>query len=59
MSCNSNLFYISYFNFLCNCFLKFVAHKINSEMVKSGMVKLTGRENADVANADVRVGWML
>jgi hypothetical protein len=59
MSCNSNLFYISYFNFLCNYFLKFVAHKINFEMVKSGMVKLTGRENADMANADVRVGWML
>jgi hypothetical protein len=35
-------------------FLKFIAHKINSEMVKSGMVKLTERENTDVA-----VGWML
>jgi hypothetical protein len=26
---------------------------MNSEMVKSGMVVLTGREKADMANADV------
>jgi hypothetical protein len=29
---------------------------MNSEMVQSGMVVLTGRENADVADADVAVG---
>jgi hypothetical protein len=28
-------------------------------MVKSGMVVLTGIEKADVANADVTVGWIL
>jgi hypothetical protein len=27
------------------CFLKFVAHELNSEMVKSGMVLLTERED--------------
>jgi hypothetical protein len=40
-------------------FLKFVVHELNSEMVKSGMVVLTGREKADVADADVLVGWKL
>jgi hypothetical protein len=35
-----------------DCFLKFVDHELNSEMVKSGMVVLTGRENADMT-----VGW--
>jgi hypothetical protein len=29
------------------CFLKFVVHKLNSEMVKSGMVVLTEREKTD------------
>jgi hypothetical protein len=28
-------------------------------MVKSGIVMLTGREKADVADADVAVGWKL
>jgi hypothetical protein len=28
-------------------------------MVKSGMLVLTGREKADVAYADVAVGWKL
>jgi hypothetical protein len=32
---------------------------MNSEMVKSGMVVLTGREKADMANADVAMSWML
>jgi hypothetical protein len=32
-----------------NCFLKFVIHELNSEMVV-----LTGRENADIT-----VGWKL
>jgi hypothetical protein len=37
-----------------DCFLKFVDHELNSEMVKSGMVAMTRRENADVT-----VGWKL
>jgi hypothetical protein len=37
-----------------DCFLKFVDHELNSEMVKSRMVVLTGRENADMP-----VGWKL
>jgi hypothetical protein len=36
------------------CFLKFVVHEINSEMVKSGMVVLTRREKTDVT-----IGWIL
>jgi hypothetical protein len=36
------------------CFLKFVVHKLNSEMVKSGMVLLTEREKINVS-----VGWKL
>jgi hypothetical protein len=28
-------------------------------MVKSGIVVLTGRENSDVTDADVTVGWIL
>jgi len=28
-------------------------------MVKSGIVMLTGREKADVTDADVAVGWKL
>jgi hypothetical protein len=52
------------FNLLCNfCFqvlcafqiLKFVVHEINFEMVKSGMMVLTGREKANVADGDVAV----
>jgi hypothetical protein len=43
---------------ICNqiklvCFLKFVVYKMNFEMVKSGIVVLTGRENADVTVAYV------
>jgi hypothetical protein len=38
---------------ICNqiklvCFLKFIIHKMNFEMVKSEVVVLTGRENSDV-----------
>jgi hypothetical protein len=40
-------------------FLKFVVHEINFEIVKSGMVVLTGREKADVTDANMTVGWML
>jgi hypothetical protein len=43
----SHLFYILYFKFLYNCFLNFVVQKINSKMVKSGMVVLTEREKVD------------
>jgi hypothetical protein len=32
---------------------------MNSEMVKSGMVVLTGREKADMVNADVAMSWVL
>jgi hypothetical protein len=41
------------------CFLKFVVYKIKFKIVKSVMVLLTGRENADVTNANVAIGWML
>jgi hypothetical protein len=40
---NSNLFYMLYFKFLYNYFLKFIVYKINFEIVKSGMVNLTER----------------
>jgi hypothetical protein len=33
-------------------FLKFIIHKINCEMVKSVMMVLTDRENADATNTD-------
>jgi hypothetical protein len=36
-------------------FLKFIVHKINSEIIKFRMVLLTRRENADVINADMTV----
>jgi hypothetical protein len=36
------------------CFLNFVIHGMNSKMVV-----LTGRENANMVNADMTVGWML
>jgi hypothetical protein len=39
------------------CFIKFVVHEMNSKMIKSRMVMLTGREKTDVA--DVVVGWIL
>jgi hypothetical protein len=42
-----------------DCFLKFVVHELNSEMVKSGIVMLTEREKTDVTDADVVVGWKL
>jgi hypothetical protein len=32
---------------------------MNSEIVKSGMVVLTGREKVNVTDTDVAVGWML
>jgi hypothetical protein len=45
--------------FLCNYFLKFVIHKMNSKIVKSEIVMLTGREKADMANTDVAMDWIL
>jgi hypothetical protein len=38
-------------------FLKFVVYELNSEIVKSRIVVLIERENADVV--DVAVGWKL
>jgi hypothetical protein len=52
----TRLFYVSYFKFLYNYFLKFIVHKINSKMIKSRMVVLTERDKSDV---DVVVYWML
>jgi hypothetical protein len=54
MCYNFNLFYVLYFKFLYNYFLKFVIHKINSEMVK-----LTVREKIGVADTDVAMRQML
>jgi hypothetical protein len=50
MCCNPNLFYVSYFKFLCNYFLKFIVHKIISKMVM-----LTSRGKTDVIDADMVV----
>jgi hypothetical protein len=44
----SCLFYVSYFKFVYNCFLKFVIHKINFKIVKFEIVMLTGREKTDM-----------
>jgi hypothetical protein len=55
MCYNSNLFYVSYFNFLCNYLLKFVVHEMNSEMFKSEIMILTEREKTDMVDADVVV----
>jgi hypothetical protein len=41
------------------CFLKFIVHEINSEMVKSEMVVLIRRAKTDVTDADVIVDWVL
>jgi hypothetical protein len=59
MCCILNSYYVLYFQFNVIYFLKFIVHKTNSKMVKSGMVKLTGREKTDVTDIDVTVGWML
>jgi hypothetical protein len=47
-----------YYFKICNririvCFLKFVVHGINSEMVMFGMVMLTRREKTDITDTDV------
>jgi hypothetical protein len=43
-----NLFYVLYFKILCNCFLNFVIHKMNFEIVKFETMLLTRRENINV-----------
>jgi hypothetical protein len=53
MCYNSNLFYVLYFNFLYNYFLKFVIHKIKFEIIKFKMVVLTKREKINVTDTDV------
>jgi hypothetical protein len=58
MCCHSNLFYVSYFKFLCNYFLKFIVHKINFEMVKYEMMMLTRKKKTDVADADMAMCWI-
>jgi hypothetical protein len=40
-------------------FFKFIIYEMDSKMVKSGMVVLTGREKTDMVDANVAVGWML
>jgi hypothetical protein len=39
-----------------NYFLKFFVHKMNFEMVKSGMVVLTQKEKTNMTDVDVAVG---
>jgi hypothetical protein len=46
---------VSYFKFLYNYFLKFVVHKINSEIVKFVMMMLTGRKKTDAIDANMAV----
>jgi hypothetical protein len=50
--CNSNLFYVSHFNFYA-FFLKSILHKMNSKMIESEMVMLIEREKTDITDADV------
>jgi hypothetical protein len=53
---------MSIINFkICNqiklvCFLNFVVHEINSEMIEPEIVVSTEREKADVVDADAAVG---
>jgi hypothetical protein len=54
-----NLFYVSYFNFLRICFIKFIVHKMNYEMIKSIMILLTGREKSDMTDAGITVSYRL
>jgi hypothetical protein len=55
MCCNSNLFYVSYYNFLYNYFLKSFVHKINFKIIKSRTVKLAEREKTNVANTKLNI----
>jgi hypothetical protein len=50
MCCNTNLFYVLHFKILCNYFLKFIVHNINSEMVI-----LIERDKTNVVDVDVTV----
>jgi hypothetical protein len=38
------------------CFIKFIVHKINYEMIKSEMVTLIGIEKSDMADVDMTIG---
>jgi hypothetical protein len=49
----SHLFYVLYFNFLSNYFLKFLVHEMNSKIVKSRIVVLTEGEKTDILNVTV------
>jgi hypothetical protein len=40
-------------------FLKFVVHRMNSEIVKTKIVMLTVREKTNMTNIDVVVNWMV
>jgi hypothetical protein len=53
-NCN---YYVLLFKLIYNLvyFLKFVVYKINSEMIKSGMVVLIEKENNDVININMTV----
>jgi hypothetical protein len=52
MCCNSNLFYISYFLFLCNLFSQIYY----PEIVRSRIVKLIEKKKANIANTNVSIG---
>jgi hypothetical protein len=59
MCYNPNLFYVSYFKFLYNYFLKFTIQNTNFEMIESAMVILTAREKSDVTDTDVIMSYLL
>jgi hypothetical protein len=50
---NRHLFYVSYFKFVYNYFLKFIIHEINSEIVKSKIMVLTEREKIHMTDSDM------
>jgi hypothetical protein len=38
-----------------NCFLKFIVHKANHEIIKSGIMVLTEREKTGIIDVDVTI----
>jgi hypothetical protein len=56
MCCNSNLFYVSYFKFVCNFFLKFIVNTTNSKIIKSRMIMLIKSEKFDMTDTNMTVG---
>jgi hypothetical protein len=52
-----HLFYVSYFKFVYNYFLKFIIHEINSKIIKSKIMVLTMRDNDNIANSNMAVEW--